>query len=78
MEYTVRIEENDHAGNNKDPFLITNQISYELPSTGGSGTLGYRIGGILLMIIAGMMILYKKKSVNTQIAKDIIKSRQSL
>ena len=60
MEYTVAIEGNDHAGNNEDPFLITNHMGYELPSTGGSGIYWYSIGGILLMM-AGALILYKIK-----------------
>lgn len=60
MEYKITIPENEHAGNNEDPFLIANHMGYELPSTGGSGIYWYSIGGILLMM-AGALILYKIK-----------------
>lgn len=62
MEYEVKFEEPfTGAGTSSDPLLIENEPLYELPSTGGSGTAWYRIGGILLMFMAGMLILYKKK-----------------
>lgn len=51
------------AGENKEgvlTFYYYNDVFYELPSTGGSGTYGYTISGILLMM-AGILVLYKKK-----------------
>lgn len=41
-------------------FYFDNTVSYELPSTGGSGIFGYLIGGVLLMM-AATLILYKNK-----------------
>lgn len=62
MEYEVKFGELfTGAGTSSDPLLIENEPFYELPSTGGSGTAWYRIGGTLLIFMAGMLILYKKK-----------------
>lgn len=60
MEYKVTIDGNDHAGNSKDPFVITNQIFYELPSTGGMGAEPYAVAGTILMM-AAFGILYRRK-----------------
>ena len=40
---------------------ITNvcTLTYRLPETGGAGTHGYTIGGILLLAAAGLLLLYK-------------------
>lgn len=60
LEYRVTIDGNDHAGNSKDPFVITNQIFYELPSTGGRGAEPYAVAGTILMM-AAFGILYRRK-----------------
>ncbi len=41
-------------------YVFTNEAAYELPSTGGTGIFGYMISGTLLMM-AGILILYKRK-----------------
>lgn len=47
---------------NESPLAFTNQIRrYELPSTGGSGTLCYTTGGTLLLITAAALLLYRYK-----------------
>ena len=62
MEYKVEFGESFvGAGTGLDPLYIGNDPLYELPSTGGIGTTWYQIGGTLLMLLAGMLILYKKK-----------------
>ena len=38
---------------------VPNSSGYELPATGGPGNILYTIGGLLL-IVAGMLLLYKK------------------
>jgi LPXTG-motif cell wall-anchored protein len=39
---------------------IYNQVTYELPQTGGTGTALYTFGGLLLMIAALALLLYNK------------------
>lgn len=40
---------------------ITNTpLGPELPQTGGNGSVAYIIGGVLLMVSAGMLLLYRK------------------
>ncbi|MCI8506242.1 MAG: fibro-slime domain-containing protein [Lachnospiraceae bacterium] len=41
-------------------YVFHNDVLYVLPATGGSGIYWYSIGGILLML-AGVLILYKKR-----------------
>ena len=50
--------END--GDKKIVLKVKNEELYELPKTGGIGTYWYTISGTLLML-AGVLILYKKK-----------------
>lgn len=38
---------------------VTNSSGYVLPETGGSGTILYTMGGLLLMLSAGLLLLYK-------------------
>ena len=61
MEYSIVIEGNSHAGNSKDPFVIINHASYELPSTGGAGAESYALAGTILMM-AAVGLLYRRKS----------------
>lgn len=44
----------------KRAIQIKNKAIYDLPEAGGSGTFGYTIGGVLLLM-AGTLILYKLK-----------------
>ena len=62
--YTVTISNN--AGIQRGDIVITNKKDgqsqdYELPKTGGMGTAGYTLGGLLLMAAAGIF-MYKQKS----------------
>lgn len=40
--------------------IVTNSTQYELPSTGGMGTLWYTTGGWLTLFVAALFLLYKK------------------
>ena len=42
-------------------FPIYNYATYELPRTGGMGTTGYTIGGLLLIFTAAVFLVYSKK-----------------
>ena len=44
---------------------ITNvcTLTYLLPETGGAGTLPYTLGGVMLLLAAGVLLLYKRKVV---------------
>ncbi len=62
--YTVTISNNE--GIQRGDIVITNKKDgqsqdYELPKTGGMGTTGYTLGGLLLMAAAGIF-MYKQKS----------------
>lgn len=46
---------------NGDAFCNTKTIAYELPETGGAGTKLYTIGGLLLVMGAGFILLYRSK-----------------
>lgn len=46
---------------NGDAFCNTKTIAYELPETGGAGTKLYTIGGLLLIMGAGFILLYRSK-----------------
>jgi len=47
-------------------MTITNvcHLAYELPETGGPGTFLYTAGGLLLMLSAGVLLMYSKKTRN--------------
>ena len=40
--------------------VITNTPAYELPSTGGTGTIPYVLGGLLLILSAGTLLTYRE------------------
>lgn len=42
-------------------LYIINEPLYDLPETGGNGIYWYIVSGVLLLIAAGMLILYKNK-----------------
>ena len=44
------------------PATFVNTPYYELPSTGGSGTAPYTLGGLLLLSFAGIFLLYKRRN----------------
>lgn len=46
---------------NSVAFPIYNAVAYTLPETGGPGTALYFLGGLLLMIAAGLPLLYNHK-----------------
>lgn len=52
--------QNKQEKDNKVTCYFENTAVYELPSTGGPGIFWYMIGGVLLMM-AGVLILYKNK-----------------
>lgn len=60
MEYTVTAQGLTGSGTGRDPFVVTNETIYELPETGGSGTIVYTLAGALLTMF-GAGFLYKKK-----------------
>ena len=39
---------------------IYNQATYELPRTGGVGTAWYTLGGLLLVLTAVILLMYKR------------------
>lgn len=41
-----------------DIVFVNQLIHYELPATGGAGTISYTIGGFLLTFAAGLLLLY--------------------
>lgn len=54
-------------GENGNEFniVVEYKAPFELPATGGEGTYGYTFAGIML-IMAAVMVLYKKKQSWTQ------------
>lgn len=44
------------------PASFVNTPYYELPSTGGSGTAPFTLGGVLLLSFAGIFLLYNRKN----------------
>jgi LPXTG-motif cell wall-anchored protein len=42
--------------------VITNAPAYELPSTGGTGTIMHTAGGLLLTISSALLLLYNHSS----------------
>lgn len=64
---TVTVSKEDGStatwtGDDLDNLAITNRIYYELPSTGGPGTLLYVAGGILLLSASGFLLFQKYRS----------------
>ena len=49
------------SGGPEIDFPIYNAVAYELPETGGIGTIPYTVGGLLLMIMALALLLYSHK-----------------
>lgn len=48
-----------------DSLEFTNKLdSYELPQTGGPGTLLFTLGGILLVLSAGSLLIYRRRRGN--------------
>ncbi|MGN0672794.1 MAG: Spy0128 family protein [Anaerovoracaceae bacterium] len=50
---------------NNDSLEFVNKLnSYELPQTGGPGTLLFTLGGILLILAAGSLLIYRRRKGN--------------
>ncbi len=45
-----------------DNWIVVNEIAYELPETGGSGTILYSAGGVTLMFTAALLLMNKYSS----------------
>lgn len=49
-------------GTNAATVTVTNRVNYsELPETGGTGTIPYTTGGLLLILCAGILSMYRLK-----------------
>ena len=44
-------------------ITVWNSSGYELPNTGGPGTLTYALGGLMLLIISAVMYGFTKRQV---------------
>ena len=57
---TVQVEKGGEWSAAEDwKGIITNYTGYQLPDTGGAGTILYTAGGLLLMTAAGLFLLYQ-------------------
>lgn len=54
----------NNGGIQSGTITVTNKAmdtpEYQLPETGGGGTIPYTLGGLLLMAIAGCFLLYNQ------------------
>ena len=59
---TVTVEEHSYvtAGTTAYNITVINRPAGTLPNTGGAGTLSYTLGGLLLMLAAASLFVYKK------------------
>jgi LPXTG-motif cell wall-anchored protein len=59
---TVTVEEHSYVSAGTAAYNITviNRSAGTLPNTGGAGTLSYTLGGLLLMLAAASLFVYKK------------------
>lgn len=59
---TLTVEDHAYvsAGNQAYNLTVINRSSQALPNTGGEGTLCYTLGGLLLMLAAASLFVYKK------------------
>lgn len=48
------------SGDGSYTLTVTNSAGYELPSTGGPGTLGYTLTGALLILAAALLLLRRR------------------
>ena len=53
-----------NANNAKITIINTETAGVELPGTGGPGTLMYTIGGLALIVLAGMLLVSRKRKYN--------------
>ena len=49
------------TGTTKPASFVNTLLTYELPSTGGIGTGMFMIGGLLLITVAGILLIYNQK-----------------
>ena len=52
----------DSIGNNNVTVVYTNSFNFEMPSTGGNGTLWYTLAGFLPPMVGYCGLWYRKKS----------------
>jgi len=45
-----------------EDWVVINEIAYELPETGGPGTILYAAGGITMMGMAALLLIHKNRS----------------
>lgn len=50
--------------NDADQIKVENKTGVNLPSTGGIGTVIFRVGGVALIVLAGALLIVKKRSNN--------------
>ena len=58
VSYTPK--DNSHP----DEFIVGNPAGSELPSTGGSGTLIYTLSGLALILLAGAILIIRRKKIH--------------
>ena len=58
-DQTIRYSQK--AGNEPDTFTIENTPGSALPATGGSGTLIYTIAGMALIVLAGVLLVSRRR-----------------
>ena len=58
---TIRYIPKDET--NPATFKISNTAGVELPATGGSGTLPYTLGGLALVLLAGVLLMSRKRKI---------------
>ena len=49
------------SGTDEDTFTVSNTPGVVLPSTGGTGTLIYTVAGIALIVLAGVLLVSRRK-----------------
>ena len=64
---TLTVEDHDYVsvGNQAHNLTVINRSSQALPNAGGPGTLSYTLGGLLIMLAAASLFVYKKTKKTT-------------
>lgn len=57
----LEIEINESSHIDENTITVENKMGLVLPETGGIGTTGFMVAGLLLMGISGIMLYYKKR-----------------
>ena len=53
--HTFTIEDGEYV------YTVKNKAGIPLPTTGGSGTLAYTIGGLMMILLASVLFVYRKR-----------------